>query len=164
MILSLVLAWRFEGLEGAARGAPIRLHKSVGITLLALVAARLVWRLARPPPPFPTEMPRREQVAARAVHWSFYLLLIAQPLVGWAMISADAEGRVTRLWGAVGWPRIKVLAELPPPVRDSVHAALAAAHLWLGLLLVALIGVHVLAALKHRLFDRPHLPPRMPPF
>jgi cytochrome b561 len=164
VLLNLLLAWRFEGLEGAARGAPIRLHKSIGVTILALMVVRLGWRLARPPPPFAAHLGPAERRLARAVHWSFYGLLILQPLVGWAMISADAGGRPTRVWGALPWPRIQALADLTPALREEVHGWLGAVHLGLGLAIAALVVAHVAGALKHQFWDHDGALRRITPF
>ena len=59
-----------------------QLHKSIGLTVLALTLVRLAWRLTHRPPPLPQGMPAWEAVAARATHWGFYVLTLALPLTG----------------------------------------------------------------------------------
>ena len=57
-----------------------QLHKSLGLTVLALTFVRLGWRIGHSPPPLPAHMPRWEKIASKAAHWGFYALLIALPL------------------------------------------------------------------------------------
>nr|HET7860458.1 cytochrome b/b6 domain-containing protein [Caldimonas sp.] len=64
-------------------------HKWLGICVLALSAARLVWRAAgHPPPPLPAHTPQWQQQAYRATHLVFYALFFLVPLLGWATTSA----------------------------------------------------------------------------
>src|SRR6185369_317389 len=63
-------------------------HKSLGVLLLALVALRLLWRLADTPPALPADLPAWERAAARGGHWLLYALMIALPVTGWVVNSA----------------------------------------------------------------------------
>ena len=65
------------------------LHISSGITVLALTMVRVVWRLTHPRPPYPEEYKLWERRLASLVHFCLYILMIAMPLSGWAMISAN---------------------------------------------------------------------------
>jgi cytochrome b561 len=158
ILANLGLSLVFEGLQGAERGALIRIHKSLGVSILALVVLRLAWRLVGPRvTPLAGLAPTARRLAD-VVHKAFYLVLLLMPLSGWAMISADRGGRATLVWGVLPWPRITGLVDLPPAVRDQVHAALALLHLGLGVALAALIGVHVGGVLLHQVFEgRPQL-------
>jgi cytochrome b561 len=62
----------------------VPLHKSIGLTVLVLGVARLLWRVAHPAPPLVPGMAVWERVLARANHVAFYLLIILLPLSGWA--------------------------------------------------------------------------------
>src|SRR3546814_5847757 len=88
----------FGGWMEGARGLDMldyfQLHKSVGITVLALSLIRLGWRLGHAWPPFPAAMPRWERVLARGTHFLFYVLMIGVPLLGW---SAASDRKSTRL-------------------------------------------------------------------
>jgi cytochrome b561 len=148
VLANLLLAWRFEGLDGAARGALIRIHKSAGITVLLLSLLRPLWR-ALHPAPRPAGSSDLERRLAKAVHCSLYALLVAMPLSGWMMVSADSAQRPTRVWGLAALPRLEFLAALPPPLREQVHGLLAGLHLALALALTALVAIHVAGALKH---------------
>ena len=60
----------------------IPLHKSIGLTVLALTAGRILWRLGHRPPPLPAEIPTWARGAAHALHMTLYLLMIAMPMTG----------------------------------------------------------------------------------
>jgi cytochrome b561 len=128
-------------------------HKWAGITILALSAARLLWRLTHRPPAEPA-MPLWQARASRAVHGLLYVLFFAVPLVGWAYSSA--AGFPVVLFGLFPLPDFvahdKALAEAIEPW----HGALA----WT---MAALVAVHLAAALKHQFIDKDHLLDRMRP-
>ena len=67
---------------GAVQETLYSLHKSVGVVLLPLVLARLIYRLTHPPLPLPADITALQQFAAHATHWTLYGLLIAQPVAG----------------------------------------------------------------------------------
>ncbi|WP_414708903.1 cytochrome b [Roseateles sp.] len=126
-------------------------HKWAGVTILALSALRLLWRLAhRPPADLP--MPVWQARAAHAVHGLLYLAFFAVPLTGWAMSSAKGF--------PVVWFGVLPLPDFVPKDHDlgelleEVHAALA----W-GL--AVLVLAHVAGALKHHFVDRDGLLQRM---
>ncbi|MGB3627711.1 MAG: cytochrome b/b6 domain-containing protein, partial [Henriciella sp.] len=66
----IFLGWNMEGSEDL-----YQLHKSIGITILILTIARIIWRLINPVPPLPAEMKPIEKTASHLVHWSFYGLM-----------------------------------------------------------------------------------------
>lgn len=140
--------------------ATYQLHKSLGITILLLSLLRVVWRLTHRPPPEPA-MPRWQKVSASAVHGLFYLLILAIPLSGWALVSASPLGLPTILYGLVEWPHIGFLTTVAD--RQGVTHQLEEAHELLGNLMILLVVIHVLAALKHQIVDRDGLIGRMLP-
>jgi cytochrome b561 len=129
-------------------------HKSVGITILALAAFRLGWRLFDPPPPLPP-MPAWQRTAARLSHGAFYVLLFALPVTGWLMSSAANY--------PVSWFGLVQLPNLVAPDKGLEHL-LEDVHETLVKVLVVLAIVHVLAALKHQFVDRDGLLWRMLPW
>jgi len=116
------------------------LHKSLGVTVLALVLLRIGWRLyAGSPRPLP--MPRWQVHAANGTHALLYALLLAMPISGWLYDSASGL-RPFRLFGLVTMPK------LVAPDEALRHAALAT-HQALFWILAATVLLHVAAALHH---------------
>ena len=124
-----------------------QLHKSIGITVMVLIALRIVWRLTHRPPELPGDMKGLERVAAHLTHGALYGLQMFMPLSGWAMVSVSALGIPTLLYGTILWPDLPVLSTLQN--KAPVEAALKAVHHWGGWFLLALIGLHIAAALRH---------------
>lgn len=118
-------------------------HKWIGITILALSAVRLGWRLThRPPPDLDTVVWRR--AAAHLTHAALYVLFFAVPLVGWALTSALGFSVV--LFGSIPLPDFV-------PVDKALGELLKPWHRGLALALGSLVAVHVLAAISHRFID-----------
>ncbi len=136
-------------------------HKSLGLTVLAAMVLRILWRLAHRPPPLPPSMSTAERMAAHAVHMGFYVLLLSVPLLGWAMVSASVFGLPTIWFGLVEWPHLPVLSELEN--KKSVEEALKTAHGWAAYLLIGLVVLHVAAVLKHVFVNRDGTIQRMLP-
>ena len=126
-------------------------HKWAGVLILALSAARLLWRLFHRPPA-EVAMPAWQQGVARAAHAAMYALFFAIPLMGWAYSSAAGFPIVLfGLWPLPDFvPKDQALAEMLKPW----HGRLA----WM---LAALVALHVAGALKHHFIDRDGLIGRM---
>lgn len=138
-----------------------QLHKSVGLTILALSLVRLGWRLLNPPPALPPHMPGWERLAAKATHWLFYALMIGLPLSGWLYVSAgwsihdDAPLAVpTRWFGLFEVPHLFGLDGAERDVREGAADIAFNAHAILAYAAIGLAALHIAAALKHHFFDR----------
>jgi cytochrome b561 len=134
-------------------------HKWAGITILALSAARLLWRLARPPPPLGARisaaMPPWQHGLHRGVHLGLYLMFFAVPLLGWAYSSAAGVHVV--------WFGVLPLPDLVAPDKALADEVLKPLHRVAAYLLAALVSLHVAGALKHQFVDRDGLLWRMWP-
>ena len=164
ILINLGLGWRMGFLTGMAQFTMFQLHKSVGITVLVLSVARLVWRLTHRPPVLPTTMMTWERHAASITHSAFYVMMIGMPLTGWAMVSVSAWNIPTLLWSYIPLPHIGVLHALAPAQKASVEAVSGTAHLALAIGGVTLIALHVAAALKHQFIVGDGVLGRMLPF
>ena len=122
-------------------------HKSIGILILLLAVLRLVWRLAHRPPPLPFSMSALERGAAHAGHLLLYLFMFALPLTGWASVSTSPRNIPTVLFGAIPWPHISFLAELPD--KAPVHAVVEALHKYGAYMLIVVLIGHIAFALRH---------------
>ena len=136
-------------------------HKSVGITVLALTALRLAWRLTHRPPPHPAGMPAPERAAASAAHGLLYLLLVGLPLTGWAVVSLSPFNIPTVLYGLLPWPHLPLAALVAN--QATAEGALKLVHAYGAWLLTALLVLHVAAALRHHLILRDDVLRRMLP-
>ncbi len=136
-------------------------HKWAGVTILALSALRLLWRLTHRPPVDPPldstrqpPMPAWQRRAAHGAHAALYALFFLVPLAGWAYSSA------------AGFP-IVVFGVLPLPDFVAPDRALAdvlkQGHALLAFTLAGLVVLHVAAALKHHFIDHDGLLDRMRP-
>ena len=128
-------------------------HKWAGVTILALAALRLLWRLMnRPPADLPA--PKWQHLAAHATHWGLYALFFAVPLMGWAYSSA--AGFPVVLFGVLPLPDLVAKNHDLAETLKDLHGDLA----WL---LIALVALHVAAVAKHMIIDRDGLLRRMMP-
>ncbi|MDN5924237.1 MAG: cytochrome b [Xanthomonadales bacterium] len=123
------------------------LHKSIGLTILALAILRLLWRLASRHPGLPAHVPSWERGTARATHIALYVLLFAIPLSGWLFDSATSL-RPLVWWGVLHMPN---LTGGPDASLKVIGHTL---HVTLFWCLVAVTLLHIAAALKHHFIDR----------
>jgi cytochrome b561 len=116
------------------------IHVWAGVGVLCLTAVRLVWRLVH-------GVPVAERgggwvaMCARSLHLLFYVVLIAQPLLGILMMNFG--GRPVPLMGI---DLSFTLVGENKALGHTVHSA----HVFLGNALYYLIGLHALAALWHQ--------------
>jgi cytochrome b561 len=160
--LQIVLGWRIGDVEGVTRSAVLQLHKTIGVTILVLTLARLVWRLVNPPPPVDSSLTPIEKRASHGVHLVFYGLLLALPLTGWAMVSAQRIGAM-KLLGGVRWPDFPFITGLPGKVQDTLADVMDKSHTALVWLMFALLALHILGALKHHFVSKDPTVSRMAP-
>ena len=94
MFAILPLAWVMVNMP---RTAPSRewvymRHKSLGLTVLALVAFRLAWRASHPAPALPAHLAHWEALAARLSRWLLYLVMIGMPVSGYLFSAFRGHG------------------------------------------------------------------------
>lgn len=166
LVWIVLLGWQASDLQGAAKIAPLQLHKPLGILVLVLTLARLAWRLTHRPPPLNPDLKPWEKALATTVHWGFYVLLLFMPLSGWAMVSASSLIKLypIDMFGLFNWPALSFLTDLPDASRKGVHEALEEAHhLVAKVIIYGLVPLHVLGALKHQFLDKDNELARMIP-
>ena len=130
------------------------LHKSIGITLLALVALRLAWRLYAGKPRTLAGIPTWQSRIASVTHAALYVLLFAVPISGWVLNSST--GFPLRWFNVANLPSLAHKSE-------SLHAVVRPLHEWLFWMLIVLALVHAAAAIYHHLFQRDETLARMLP-
>lgn len=138
---------------GGSKIAAYDLHFLIGVLMLVLAVGRGAWRLMAPGPINDADKPGWESTTAHVTHYIFYACLLGLPLSGWMMISTTARDQDLSLLGLFPWPLM--------PVQDLTNRQLWIAeelaewtHWGLVVTLLALIPIHVGAALKHHFIDR----------
>ena len=128
-------------------------HKLVGVVILAVVAARLVNRLVRGAPPPEPSLTALQRVVSSITHVSLYLLLIVLPVTGWVGVS---------MFGA-----LDVFGLFKLPALTSRDTAMSEQVLWvhgtLAYIAIALIALHIGAALFHHFVQKDGVLRRMWP-
>ncbi|WGF89821.1 cytochrome b [Marinivivus vitaminiproducens] len=128
-LIVILILWQFASAwtwPSFPRGDPTRgllatMHVYSGVTILALAAIRLAWRLTHPAPPLPDGVPDLQQRLARAVQGLLYVMIFVQPISGLFVINTEG------------------------PSHDTAEAV----HGWGETLILVLAGLHVLGALYH---------------
>jgi cytochrome b561 len=130
-------------------------HKTWGALILIMALARLAVRLMNRPPPFPSDYPKWKRFVAVWNHRLFYILLIVLPLTGLAAVSGRAED---------GWVPLQLglrLPAIPGIPRENEFGEVHEVLVWITL---ALVVLHVTAALYNQFVDKGAVAGRMWPF
>jgi cytochrome b561 len=130
----------------------LAVHRPLGLAILVFAVVRLANRLRHHPPPFLATMSRAERRIATWSEYLLYALLLAQPLVGWAMLSATRLP--ITLYGPLHLPGIATH-------NITLYATLHVCHVVLAFLLFATFTAHMCAVLFHTLVLRDGLLDRM---
>ena len=155
------LAWTMGDFSGVQKFRLYNLHKSIGITILALMTLRLFWRSVQAAPALPASAPKWERTVAYLGHFALYAALFVMPLSGWAMISASDKPSV--LFGTTAFPLIPWLSHLPPDQKKTLSEIFKSIHEFTANVLLFLIIIHVAAALRHAFVLRDGIMSRMLP-
>jgi cytochrome b561 len=159
LVVALIVAMAWLGLtmtdlpDTPRKVQLFALHKSIGLTILALVVLRLAWRgFAGAPAALP--MPRWQRRIAIATHGALYALLLAMPLSGWIVNSSS--GFPLHWFGVVRVPQFIGR-------NDALNALAKEWHEWLFWTLVVVATAHAAAAFWHHLFRQDATLARMLP-
>lgn len=152
----LPIAWHMTMLprEAPTRETWFTIHKSIGLTVLALSVIRIIWRGLYPPPPLPSTMGRLEAGAAVLSHWLLYVILFAMPISGYLLSAAG--GHPVSYFGLFEIPNIV------PESKDVSHIA-ATIHIVGQWAVYALVVIHVAATAWHLIVPRDAVLERMLP-
>jgi cytochrome b561 len=139
-------------LGGSLQNSLYSLHESLGALLIPLVLARIGHRLMHPPLRLPQDIPPPQRVAAEVTHVGLYVLLVAQPLVGWIAISAS--GTPVNVLGLFALPPIA-------PENRVFSEQLFVLHGLIGFAIAGLVAAHIGAALYHHVVRKDRVLMRM---
>lgn len=157
-VLAGGLTLGFLGFEGVTetfgvdgRNLIYKYHKTFGIVILAAMVIRVVVKLRLGKPDYAQPLTRFEHVASNAVHGMLYLCLLAMPVLG--VLATGASAYPIEFFG---W-------NLPSPiaVNKPLGETLYQVHGALGFLTLALVAIHIAAALRHGLIKRDGVLSRM---
>ena len=133
-------------------GAAMTFHISFGIVILSLIVMRFAWRLMHPVAP-ESSLPPWQRLSSQAVHWLLYALVLATTVTGW--LFASFRGWTVSFFFMTPVPMLAENAAAGKAI-DGLHQAME----WT---LLALIGIHVAAALAHIFVYRDRIMQRMLP-
>ena len=159
VVTQVVLGFAFAEFmdKGPARAEVFAWHKTIGALILILALIRLAYRLKNPPPPFPVELPRWKRLAAVWTHRAFYFLLIVLPLTGLIAVSGMSDTGTTKLAGGLTIPVL-------PGISEELGETSGDLHVVLVFTTIALLLLHVAAAISQQFFEHDRTAGRMPPF
>lgn len=129
------------------------IHADIGYLTLLLTALRLIWRAINPTPALPAETWRWQKIAARVSHGALYLVAILVAMLGWAHSGAHSPD-YSDFFGLCHVP------QFTSPDRAAA-GAYEERHIFFAWVLLALIAVHVIAALWHHFIRRDRVVARM---
>lgn len=136
--------------EASPRTFYFNLHKSLGVSIMALIALRLIWRFMHLPPAALISYKAWEKKLATGMHHLLYLLMVVLPVSGIIMATYSKYG--------LKWFGIDLIKGLDnKPLRE----AFVEVHEVIGILMLVIIAVHVAGALKHKLIDKDETMKRM---
>lgn len=121
------------------------LHKSFGLLALVLAVIRLIVRLGSRTPALPGSLPGWQVWAAKSSHVALYVSMFALPLSG--LLMQNAAGRPISFFGWFLLPAL-IDADL------ATYGLLRTLHGWLAWGFMALVFVHIGAALQHAIIRR----------
>ena len=154
--LVLGAIWAREWIEEyAMRVNLLGMHRQLGMVLLILWVVRITARKIYPKKPSGKPLSDLQKVAVFMCHSALYALLLAMPVLGWML--SNAHGAEVRMFGMFNLPHLVG--------RDSdLEDTLMTAHEYCAYLMVAMVTMHISAALWHHFVRRDHILAAMLPF
>jgi cytochrome b561 len=153
---------RFDPGEALYLPSAYDLHMAVGMSVLILSVARVIWRLTHPRPPLP-DMALPLRWLARASHFLLYVFMVVAPASGWLVLSL--RHKATSVFGLFrwAWPSLPAIAHMPRPERVFWHDHFLPLHIYVSYVGMSLVVLHMSAALYHHFGRRDDVLMRMLP-
>ena len=123
----------------------LALHKAIGIVVLALALAKFGWKLVDRNPGFGPEVKPHERAGATAMHWLLNALMVMLPVTGYLI--STSEGAGIDMFGLFDVPALVDVSAATRDLAIDIHFYVAYGG-------IALVGMHIIAALKHHFVDR----------
>lgn len=119
------------------------IHASFGISLLALMVLRVIWRAMNPTPLPPAGASSMEMAVAKYGHLALYLLVFATAIAGWLLAGSGRNDLAYYLFGVIPMPNML-------GTGSPYHEFLEEAHEVLAYALIGLAVLHVAAGIWHK--------------
>ena len=137
-----IVTWQVAE-EISVRTFYFNLHKSLGVTIFALILFRIFWRFTHKPPAILNTYKAWERKLANGAHHLLYLLMVALPLSGIVMAVASKYG--------IKWFGLEFIGGLDnKPLREAFKEV----HEIVGVIMLLVIILHIAGALKHKFIDK----------
>jgi len=150
LVIGMIAAgWLMTSLDDATHwkyGTLYPTHKSFGLLIFGLVVIQIVIRLRATLPASAPGMGVWEARLSKLVHAAMYVLLVAVPLMGYAMSSSYSRSDGVTFFG---FPVAELLTK-----DDARFAAFQLLHKIMAYTLLAMIVLHVAGVVKRRYFDK----------
>jgi len=154
LVVQYPIGWLMPDLHRNMQpGVPMTFHVSFGLTILVLLVLRLAWRLTHPVAP-ESSLPLWQRLSSELVHWMLYVMVLATTVSGW--LFASYRGWTLSYFYLFRLPMLASDNAAAGKTIDGLHQAAE----WL---LLALIAIHVGAALAHVFVYRDRIMQRMLP-
>ena len=154
LLVQYLIGWLMPDIHrGMKPGAAMTFHVSFGLLVLILIVLRFAWRLIHPVAPESSLLPW-QRLSSEAVHWLLYALVLATTVTGW--LFASFRGWSMSLFYLVPMPMLAADNAAAGRTINGLHQAMEWA-------LLAMIGIHVAAALAHIFIYRNRVMQRMLP-
>lgn len=166
LIAAAIIVNLYVGLEaadmprGPERAGMMGFHMALGLTVLVLSIARVIWRWMNPLPP-PQGLNRWIRISGTSMHHLLYVLMVAIPLAGWLMVSAS--GFAPSWFGLFNWPALPGFGGLDKAGAHEWHETFETIHVTLAWAMLILVPAHILAGLYHHFVRRDNVLLRMLP-
>ena len=152
MLSTLVIGWLLDDHEEL-----MKLHRSLGVTVILLVILRIAVRISHR-----SALPRSVNqtgslayLAEKSVHGLLYLSMLAVPLLGW--LKTNASGHAASFFGVFDLPRL--MAKNP-----GLSHVLGGAHSLSATIFALLVGLHVAGALANLVTHKDNVFKRILPY
>ena len=129
--------------EASPRTFYFNLHKSLGVTILALILLRVLWRIGHKPPAILTSYKAWERKLATGAHHLLYFLMVVLPVSGVIMAVYSKYG--------IKWFGIPFIKGLD---NNDMREIFKEAHEIIGIIMLVLLALHIAGALKHKFIDK----------
>jgi cytochrome b561 len=128
-------------------------HADIGYLVLFLMVVRLIWRGINPTPALPADTSRWQRIAARVSHGAMYAVTILVAMLGWAHSGAHTPDYAN-------WFGLFRVPQITSPDKAAA-VAYEDRHIFFAYVLLALIVIHVAAAVWHQFVKRDRVASRM---